>query len=201
MRGRQQRLDPRALILALIAAAIAAFALVYIGTKNAPESTAGGGIAIGGPFALADQNGRAVSDADFRGSLMLVYFGYSFCPDVCPLALTTMGSAIDKLGDKGRDVVPIFITVDPERDTVAKLKEYAARFHPRLVALTGTPDSIAAAAKAYRVYSAKHEEPGSPYSMDHSSVIYLMGRDGKYLAHFDQSMSADAMAAEIGKIL
>jgi protein SCO1/2 len=200
-----RRSDVRVLILALLAAAAAAVFLIQIGTRDSgsPESQTAETqeVAIGGPFALTDQDGHARTDADFRGHLMLVYFGYSYCPDVCPLALSAMGAAIDRLGDKGDAVVPVFITVDPGRDTVAKLKEYAARFHPRLAALTGSADAIAQAAKAYRVYYAKHEEKGGPYFVDHSSIIFLMSRDGKYLTHFNTNTGAQEMAAKIAGYL
>lgn len=206
MAKRPPRPDIRLLILALVAVAAAAFALAEIGLKSTPTpgtgiASAEGEAAIGGPFSLIDQDGKTRTDADFRGSLMLIYFGYTDCPDVCPLALSTMSAAVDSLGDKGKSVVPIFITVDPERDTVEKLKQYAARFNPRFVALTGESAAIEAAAKAYHVYFAKHPEEGGSYSMDHSSVIYLMGRDGQYLAHFSAEASAQDMAQGIAKFL
>jgi protein SCO1/2 len=194
------------LVVALIAVAVAVFAYVYL-MLQAPsgpggESGAPAVAEIGGPFALTDQTGTPRTDADFRGRLMLVYFGYSFCPDVCSLALSTMGTAIDDLGDKGRDVVPIFVTVDPDRDTVARLADYSKNFHPRLVALTGSKGAITAAAKAYHVYFARSgQESGADYLMDHTSIIYLMGRDGRYLAHFGPTATPGQMAAEIAKHL
>jgi protein SCO1/2 len=150
-----------------------------------------------------DQNGRTRTDADFRGKLMLIYFGYAFCPDACPTALSAMTVALNKLGAAGDAVVPIFITVDPDRDTPAQLKTYAENFHPRLVALTGTAEQVAAAAKAYRVYYAKQKAPDvtGGYLMDHTSIIYLMGRDGRYRSHFTHTTSPDAIAAEIEKYL
>ena len=203
---RPKRPNLRSLILGLAAVAAAAFLLVYFGTRgpgsrdtdSQDNKTA---VAIGGPFSLTDQDGKKRSDADFRGQLMLVFFGYANCPDECPLTLQNMSNALAALGDKGASVTPIFITVDPERDTVAKLKGYAPRFSPRLVALTGTPDEIAAAAKAYRVYFAKHEESGGGYSMDHTSLVYLMDRDGHYLTHFGPDVSPQDMAAGIAKYL
>jgi protein SCO1/2 len=168
--------------------------------EEAPSPTTAGSsqqVAIGGPFALVDQNGQARTEADLKGRLSLIYFGYTFCPDVCPLALSNMGAAIDALGKKGDAVVPVFVTVDPERDTVARLKEYAQRFHPRLLALTGTPEAVARAAKAYRIYYAKQEGAGADYLMDHSSLIYLMDRDGRYLAHFGPNANPQEIAAKI----
>ncbi|MFZ0693253.1 MAG: SCO family protein [Alphaproteobacteria bacterium] len=198
---RPSRPDLRSLILGLAAVAAAAFLLVYFGTRGPSSPNNETTVAIGGPFSLIDQDGKKRSDADFRGSLMLVYFGYTSCPDVCPLTLQNMSSALTALGDKGQSVVPLFITIDPERDSVAKMKEYAARFSPRLVALSGAPADIAAAAKAYRVYFAKHEESGGGYSMDHTSLIYLMDRDGHYLTHFSPDVNPQDMAAGIAKFL
>ena len=151
---------------------------------------------IGGPFHLVDQNGQPRSDADFRGQYLLVFFGYTNCPDVCPTTLQTITTAMDKLGSDAAKVTPIFITVDPDRDTADVLKAYASNFHPRLVALTGSAAEIAAAAKAYRIYYAKVGE-GADYSMDHSSIVYLMGPDGKYLGHFGMDATADDIAAGV----
>ncbi len=161
-------------------------------------------VPIGGDFALTDQNGVTRHAQDFRGKLMLVYFGYTYCPDACPTALQDMSHAMDVLGEKGKDVQPIFITIDPARDTVEQMKLYASNFHPRLIALTGTPEQIAQAAKAYRVYYEKGKSTdGNPndYLMDHTGFIYLMGRDGKYLSHFPPGTTAEQMAAAIEKHL
>lgn len=160
------------------------------------------GVSIGGPFTLVDQNGVVRHDTDFRGKLMLVYFGYTYCPDACPTALQTISAAMDKLGDRTSGVQPLFITVDPGRDTVAQMKLYASNFTPRLLALTGTEQQTDAAARAYRVFFQKVKgERDDDYLIDHSSFIFLMGRDGKYLAHFGLDATADAMAAAIGKYL
>jgi cytochrome oxidase Cu insertion factor (SCO1/SenC/PrrC family) len=160
------------------------------------------GVSIGGSFALTDQNGALRRDSDFRGKLMLVYFGYTYCPDVCPAALTTMSAALDQLGARAEDVQPIFITVDPARDTVEQMKRYAANFTPRLEALTGTAEQIATAARAYRVYYAKAPGEGADdYSMDHTGFVYLMARDGRYLGHFVPDSTADDMVAAIRKYL
>lgn len=157
---------------------------------------------IGGPFALTDQNGTVRHDTDFHGKLALVYFGYTYCPDACPTALHAMSEALDQLGDKQTDVQPIFITIDPARDTQAQLKLYVANFHPRLIALTGTPEQIAAVAKEYHVYYQKVDQGGGDdYLMDHSSIIYLMGRDGRYVAHFRSTDTPAAMAAGLERFL
>jgi protein SCO1 len=197
--------DYRPLLFVLAGIAAAAFFVVFLLNRNVLEPPTAPAeetqAQIGGPFTLVDQNGKARSDADFRGSLMLVYFGYTNCPDVCPLALNNMSGALDSLGEKANGVVPIFITVDPERDTADKLKQYAAQFTPRLVALTGDVKDIKAAANAYHVYFAKHQEKDGSYSMDHSSIIFLMDRDGHFLTHFPAVASAQDIAAGIAKYL
>jgi cytochrome oxidase Cu insertion factor (SCO1/SenC/PrrC family) len=159
------------------------------------------GVPIGGAFALTDQHGVLRHDGDFRGKLMLIYFGYTFCPDVCPTELQTMSEAIDRLGAKGDAVQPIFITVDPARDTQEQLKAYAENFHPRLLALTGSAEQIAQAARAYKVFYQPVKQGDGEYLMDHSSVVYLMDRDGHYLAHFGGNLTAEQMAAAIAKHL
>jgi len=148
---------------------------------------------IGGPFALIDQAGKPRTDEDFRGKLLLIYFGYSYCPDVCPTDLQQVGLAVEQLGDAGGAVQPIFITLDPERDTAAHLAEYVPLFHPRLVGLTGSAEQIRHAASAYKVYYAKYP-PGSPdYVIDHSSFIYLVDENGKYIGFFPSGTTADRM--------
>jgi cytochrome oxidase Cu insertion factor (SCO1/SenC/PrrC family) len=165
-----------------------------LGSRMGPGAAAT--VPIGGPFTLTDQHGETVTERDFAGRWMLVYFGYTYCPDVCPLSLMNMGLALDMLEqDEAEHVVPVFITVDPERDTVEQLASYAPSFHPRLVALTGTPTQVRDAAKAYRVYFAKAEgEDTTDYLMDHSGFIYLMGPDGTYRSHFSHTTSPEAMA-------
>ena len=162
------------------------------------EINSAASLPIGGPFSLTDQNGTARQDSDFRGKLMLVYFGYVYCPDVCPTTLAAMSQALDQLGPESDQVQPIFITVDPERDTPAQLKLYATNFHPRLLALTGSPEQVVVAEKDYRVYAKKVAEPGqADYLMDHSSFIYLMDRNGKPAELLPPGTGADAMAAAI----
>jgi cytochrome oxidase Cu insertion factor (SCO1/SenC/PrrC family) len=157
--------------------------------------------AIGGPFTLVDADGVNRRDTDFRGKLMLIYFGYTFCPDVCPTTLTMMSNTLDKLGASASEIAPIFITVDPARDTPTQMKQYMESFDPRFVALTGSPEQIAAAASAYRVYYRKTSDDGGQYTVDHSSVIYLMSRDGRYLGHFDSAITADDLARTLKKYL
>jgi cytochrome oxidase Cu insertion factor (SCO1/SenC/PrrC family) len=158
---------------------------------------------IGGPFTLTDHTGKRVTDADFRGRYMLVFFGFTFCPDVCPSGLQVIAAALDKLGPKAESIVPLFVSVDPERDTPAQLASYVKSFHPRLIGLTGTPAEIEAAVKAYRVYAKKVTDPKSTagYTFDHSTFIYVMGPDGAYRTHFTHTTSVDAMAERLAKLL
>jgi len=152
-------------------------------------------VAVGGPFSLVDEHGQPVTDQTYRGRWMLVYFGYTFCPDVCPTELQTIAAALDKLGPQGKTVVPLFITVDPERDTPGALANYVKLFDDRLVGLTGSPEQIASVARAYRVYYAKvTPKDSTTYLMDHSSFIYLMGPDGKLRALFRPGESAQELA-------
>jgi cytochrome oxidase Cu insertion factor (SCO1/SenC/PrrC family) len=185
------------------AAAVLAFAVAggaaWFVLAPAISSMAGGEATVGGPFTLTDQHGAEVTERDFAGRYMLVYFGYTYCPDICPLSLANMTQAVDLLPpDQADQVVPILITVDPERDTVNQLAEYAPLFHPRLVALTGSPEAIKAAAQAYRVYFAKAGKDGTDdYLMDHSTFIYLMGPEGRYVRHFAHNAAPEEIAAGI----
>ena len=161
------------------------------------------GPTVGGPFTLENGSGKTVTDRDFRGKYMLVYFGYTFCPDVCPTTLSAVADALDKLGPKANELQPVFITVDPKRDTPAVMRQYTAAFTPRLIGLTGTPEQIANVAKEYRVYYAKHRTGPGPddYSMDHSSVLYLMGPNGKFVAPLNAEGSGDALATALRKLI
>jgi cytochrome oxidase Cu insertion factor (SCO1/SenC/PrrC family) len=157
---------------------------------------------IGGPFTLTDQDGRRRTDMDFHGRLMLVYFGFTYCPDVCPTDLQQIGLALDRLGPSGEMVQPVFITVDPERDTPDHLQQYMPLFHPRFVGLTGDAAAIEAAARAYRVYFAKVERADrADYTVDHSGFIYLIGRDGEYLGFFPPGTPAERLADAIRPIV
>ena len=158
---------------------------------------------IGGPFSLVDHTGRRVTDKDFLGKKTLVYFGFTSCPDICPSGLQVMAAALDALGRKGDVITPLFITVDAERDTPEKLSQYVQSFHPRLIGLTGTPDEVTAAAKAYRVYFKKvaDEKVPASYSVDHSSFFYLMDEQGQFVRHFAFPIDAATLAAELAKSL
>jgi protein SCO1/2 len=157
---------------------------------------------IGGPFQLTDENGRSVSDATYRGKWLLIYFGYTHCPDACPTALNDMAEAIDRLGAKQAKVQALFITVDPERDTPSVLKDYVAAFGDKVVGLTGTPAQIQGAAKAYRVYYAKHAGAAEgEYDMDHSSVIYVMDPQGRFVANFTHESQPEQIADKLNGLI
>jgi cytochrome oxidase Cu insertion factor (SCO1/SenC/PrrC family) len=158
---------------------------------------------VGGAFTLTDNSGKRVTDQDYRGKYALVFFGFTSCPDICPAGLQLMSGALEKLGPKAQRITPIFISVDPDRDTPEKLAAYVKNFDPRLVGLTGTSDEIAAVAKAYKVYYAKvpnKERPGD-YTMDHTSIIYVMDPKGEFVTHFAPSTSVDEMASRLDKVL
>jgi protein SCO1/2 len=193
---------PVALVPYIVLAAVVAGALLWqkgdelIGNQTTVSGTA----SVGGPFALTDQNGALKSDKDFRGKFLLLYFGYTYCPDVCPLTLGVMEDALAKLPRETRaSIVPVFITVDPARDTPKVLKTYLEGFGKEWVGLTGSQVEIAVAAKGYRVFYARQPLAGGGYGMNHSSVIYLMGRDGRYVTHYDESIGPDALAADLKK--
>lgn len=182
---------PRAstrLILGAIAAAAAAalLALAVLRFDLVP------GARVGGDFALVDHDGRRVRDADFRGSAMLVFFGFTHCPDVCPTALARIAEILDALGPDAGSVRALFVSVDPRRDTPALLKEYVAHFSPRIVGLTGSEAEIAAMARAYRAYFRIAGDPDTnpAYLVDHSSFVYVMDRTGRFVGSFNPDAPA-----------
>ena len=190
----------RAAIFAAIVLAITlALGIAAWRVGLAPRGLAGSGVAlIGGPFELTNQDGKRVTDQDFRGRYMLVFFGYTYCPDVCPTTLQLMSQALDKLGSQGAGIQPVFISIDPERDTPETLKAYVANFSPRLIGLTGSAGDIAKVARAYRVAYSKVENGGpKAYLMDHSSIIYMMGPDGAFVKHFTYTTDVDGLAKDI----
>ena len=166
-----------------------------------PVTDQTGGLSLGGPFTLIDPKGNEVTDEDLLGSYTLIYFGYTFCPDVCPTGLQTAATALELLPlRKSNKVVSLFITVDPERDTPDVMGEYVQHFHKSLVGLTGSPEQIQRVAKAYRVYYKKVVEKGKDeedYLVDHSAFQYLMGQDGKYLTHFRHGITPEEMAEKM----
>ena len=182
---------------------VAIIALPSVRERLSPSNLIVGQALVGGPFTLTDQTGRRVTDADFRGKYMLILFGFTYCPDICPSGLQVISAALAQLGPKADKVVPIFISVDHERDTPQQLAQYVKSFDPRMVGLTGSAEQIAAAAKAYRVYYKKvaDEKSTAGFTWDHSALIYLMGPDGKYVAHFTHAAGPDAIATRLAKIL
>jgi protein SCO1/2 len=158
---------------------------------------------IGGPFELIDHTGKRTTESDFAGRAKLMYFGYTYCPDMCPLGLATIAAAYDQLGpEEQAQVVPIFVTVDPERDTVAVVADYVDLFHPAMVGLTGTVEQTDAAAEAYRVYYRKAEsESMNEYLVDHSTFTYLMDGENRYVTHFAHDASPADLVAGIRRYL
>ncbi|MBO6543267.1 MAG: SCO family protein [Alphaproteobacteria bacterium] len=183
----------------LLLASLVAVLLLKPTAEQGETSRSTGTALVGGPFELVSHTGQTMTEADFAGQYMLIYFGFTFCPDVCPTELQVMSAALDILGDDGRNVTPVLISIDPERDSVEAMAQYVVNFHPRLVGLTGTPEQVAAAASAYRVYYQKVADDSSAaaYTMDHSSVVYLMGPDGAFIKHFGPGTSPEKMAKTI----
>jgi protein SCO1/2 len=197
---------PRFAVIAMIVAGLlvlAAGALVGLAFRESPKGAAGTLLAsaIGGPFQLVDHNGKPFGDSDLKGKWHLVFFGYTHCPDTCPTTLNELSLALDKLGPQRDRFGIVLITVDPERDTPEILKSYVENFDAPITALTGTPDAVAQAAKAYRVYYAKHPRPDGGYDMDHSAVIYVMDAQGRFTATFTPDTPAEAIAERLRKLL
>jgi protein SCO1 len=198
---------PRGLLLAaalltafLILGAGAFFALeLHEGSRGAAGSLLAS--AIGGPFQLVDQNGRTVTNTELEGKWLLVYFGYTHCPDACPTTLNNIAVALHDLGARRAEVRPVFITIDPVRDTPAVMKDYVTAFDAPILALTGSVAQVARAASDYRVYYAKHPEAGGDYSMDHSSIIYVMDPKGRFTASFNGEDPPGQMAERLKKLL
>ncbi len=207
---------PIILFLGIVLVAVGAWAWGLVqSAREAPAVLSP--VPIGGPFTLVDHSGNTVTAADFKGSYMLVFFGYTFCPDVCPTNILAISEAMDLLDERAELVQPLFITVDPERDTAEIMADYVGNFHPRLVGLTGTNAQVAAAAKAYRVYFSKfypppetlsgeqtsgdgttaEDEGDSDYLMNHTATTFLMDPDGEFVAHFAHGTTPETMAAKI----
>jgi cytochrome oxidase Cu insertion factor (SCO1/SenC/PrrC family) len=186
------------LVCVLFSAPLAANEAAEPSAKELIEGLLSGRVPVGGPFELTDQTGHRRSDADFRGKLVVLYFGYTYCPDVCPAELQSISLALDELGAAAEAVQPLFITVDPERDTPARLADFVSSFHPRLIGLTGSLAEIRKTAIAYKTFFAKSSIAAPDnYSVDHTGFIYLVGRDGQYLGFLPPGLSADAIADAI----
>jgi len=201
MRGSPRLLLAAALLAGFVILGSGAFLALEL--RDTSHGAAGTllGSAIGGPFQLVDQNGRTVTNTQLEGKWLLVYFGYTHCPDACPTALNNIALALADLGAKREEVRPVFITVDPQRDTPQAMKDYVAAFDAPILALTGTAAEVAQAANNYRVYYAKHPEPGGDYSMDHTSVIYVMDPKGRFTASFSGEDPPEQIAERLRKLL
>lgn len=192
------RLLVLAVALILLLGSLVGLSVFWQGGSNAGAAS-GGKALIGGPFSLVNQHGDRMTEKDFSGKFMLTYFGYTFCPDFCPLGLSTITEALELVNpDQAAKVTPVFFSVDPARDTVEQLADYAPNFHPSLIALTGTDEEVAAAAKVYRIYYAIPPHEGKDdYAVDHSTFIYLMGPDGTYRTHFNHNASPEEIAERL----
>lgn len=191
------------LSLLFAAAAIAAAVAVslFMVWREGPAGGGSGVALIGGDFRMVDHTGRTVTGDDFAGRYRLVYFGFTYCPDVCPTELQNMTVALDQLGPLADRIVPIFVTVDPVRDDVATMAAYVEHFHPSFVGLTGSVEQVAATARTFRVYYAKVGDDPDAYLMDHSSYVYLMDRDGVYVTHFTPNTPPEQMAERIRRTI
>jgi protein SCO1/2 len=174
--------------------------VIFIVTGRGPSPIAMPS-AVGGPFNLVDQNGKSITDQDMKGKPFLVFFGFTHCPDVCPTTLFDVSEVFRALGADAKDVRALFVTVDPERDTPAVLKDYLSSFDPRIVGVTGDEASIAAAEKAYRVYAKKVPTDGGGYTMDHTAIVYLMNKDGRFVMPFNIKRRPEEAAADLKRYL
>src|SRR6476659_5471620 len=183
--------------------ALGGAAALIVTSAQGPKVETTGTALIGGPFTLVDQNGKTVTDRDFRGKYMLIFFGFTHCPDICPAELQVMAAALDQLGDKAKKIVPIFITLDPERDTPEAVGAYVKNFSSNIVGLTGSMEAISATAKAYRVSFSKFQDKsgGDNYTIDHSALAYLMGTDGEYITHIPYGTSVAQMVDILNRYL
>jgi protein SCO1 len=185
-------------LLIVIAAAGAVVTHPWWGSGQTDQSV--GAVDIGGPFTLTAPDGHSVSDSDFRGKWMLVYFGYTNCPDACPTALNSLANALEMMKGRRSTVAPIFITVDPARDTPSVMGHYVGLFDKQIIGLTGTEAQIEKVEHEYRVYAARHPNKNGDYSMDHSSIIYVMDKNGRFNSVIDGAANPEDIAAKIEKL-
>lgn len=200
-------MDPKLIITAVIV-----LAAVYFGTQvstptpppadDSPATETGNPPAIGGEFTLIDTNGEPYTQANLQGHYSLVFFGFANCPDMCPMALSTITTALDMMREQSSaKITPVLITVDPERDTPEALKAYKANFHPRMVALTGTQEAINQAASAFKVYHQKSNPRVEDYMVNHSGFIYMMDRQGEFIKVFPHTVVPETLAIELEQIV
>jgi protein SCO1/2 len=199
-------MNPRAVRVLLIlssflAGLVLCFAVVMLVTGRNPGAVITAPSTVGGPFKLVDQNGKAITDQNLKGKPFLVFFGFTHCPEICPTALFDMSEVFDRLGPDADKVNALFITVDPERDTPEKLKDYLSSFNPRLIGVSGSVDALTAVAKAYRVYYKKVPLKDGDYTMDHTAIVYLMDKNGQFVAPFSLKRRPEESAADLKKYL
>ncbi|GEP05477.1 SCO family protein [Methylobacterium oxalidis] len=192
-RTRRLLLPLGAFVLGLIGLSV--LAVVTLVPERAPVATS----SVGGPFTLVDQNGRTVTETDFSGATHLVFFGFTHCPDICPTTLQQISDVLAALGDRARTMKVAFITVDPQRDTPASLKTYLESFDPRITGLTGSPEQVAAAVKAYRAYARRVPTQGDDYTMEHTALVYVMDARNRFLGALNLQRPADETARELAK--
>ena len=189
------------LVLGAFVAGLVLFTtVVFIFTGRSPAPIAMPS-AVGGPFNLVDQNGRPITDQDLKGRPFLVFFGFTHCPDVCPTTLFEVSEILRAAGPGAKDARALFITVDPERDTPAVLKDYLASFDPRVIGVTGDTEAIAAVIKSYRVYAKKVPTENGSYTMDHTAIVYLMGKDGRFITPFNMKRRPQEAAEDLKRYL
>ncbi|WGS21085.1 MULTISPECIES: SCO family protein [unclassified Bradyrhizobium] len=197
------KIRPRLLLLALVLAAVGALTTVgaLLVAPPPPKSITSGTAAIGGPFTLVSTDGKSVSDQSYRGKWLLIFFGYTFCPDACPTALTNISAALEKLGPDAGKLQPLFVTVDPQRDTPQVMAEYLKSFDPRIVGLSGTQAQIDSVLKEYRIYVArqKSEAEDGNYLVSHSAYVYLMNPQGRFVDVAQGSESGEEIAEWLRK--
>jgi protein SCO1/2 len=185
---------------AFVAGLVMFSAVIFIVTGRSPAPIAMPS-AVGGPFRLVDQNDKPITDQDLKGHPFLVFFGFTHCPDVCPTTLFDVSEVFRALGPEAKDVRALFITVDPERDTPAVLKDYLSSFDPRVIGVTGDAGAVAAAEKAYRVYAKKVPLDGGSYTMDHTAIVYLMNKDGRFVTPFNLKRRPQEAAEDLKRYL
>jgi protein SCO1 len=186
---------------AFLAGLVLCFGAVLYATGRLSPTSVRQVAAIGGPFRLTDQDGRTVTEQDLKGRPFLVFFGFTYCPDICPTTLFEVSEVLRSLGPDADRVRALFITVDPERDTVSAMKSYVSNFDPHMIGLTGDPAEIAKVAKEYRVYYKKVPLQEGSYTMDHTALVYLMDKDGRFVSPFNMKRTPEALAADLRRYL
>jgi protein SCO1/2 len=185
---------------AFVAGLVLFSAVIFIVTGRSPTPITMPS-AVGGPFSLVDQNSKPITDQDMKGQPYLVFFGFTHCPDVCPTTLFEVSEILRALGPDAKNIRALFVTVDPERDTPSVLKDYLSSFDPRIIGVTGDEAAIVATEKAYRVYAKKVPADGGGYTMDHTAIVYLMNKDGRFVAPFNMKRRPEEAAADLKRYL